>query len=526
MDFQTPLSRFTDWEKLGYYAASEAYKYDNSLPMYNGILNAPIQGGPDLQYLRSLRSNPDLRNNIEVSGTIFRYISELSTDSVAVYFHEGTLVLGFRGTDNIDPVRYMNWVPHEVRGNSQTFTFRDALERITNEELAAHNKPRIVFSNSLHWGSPQFEKQFAARGGRYTRTDVCGIECTACTSTNIGLTKANILEKACALYCTFQKVGGGPPALNVPRDATSRKFFNVYRYNFDKTFAERNTIFQGGLVGRFNSGNCEKNSDCFADYQIRHESGVALADPLGFRNAYANIRNDEKHRQCVLCAFNAYDTLVQSHSIKNIIFSGHSLGGSLSFFAYALALEKLSRVKCFYVGFNAATLKNMNNKAKYLGSYDSDWKSRARNHRNTGDIVSFFYGEHVPMVEYVPIANPSLKLIPDTNSPGYIHGLDTFGTCDSRVGQTANNASQIDTLFTVSVPKSKKRKSKKALGYDRFVDVNWYDLQQQARRSNDILAVPDYSYPAYAYGGKKVKRNVGTRRSRRSRSLESSRRSR
>lgn len=408
-----PIDDFSWWELLGYHAANDAYSYDNRLPVYiGGKKTTPTA------YMKSFQSTPDERADIlvrELKGTM-RYRSDLSTDSVAVWTFKSrtkdsddVLVLGFRGTDNVDPARFMNWIPEGYK-----------------QALADKMRTKYVGIKGLDnaiakIGTGKFKALARAMGLKDTEAETCGNFCdSSCAADSI----EGLLGSVTNDFCTFQKLRD-PPSTRKPDNSP---YWDIYRYDVDPEDVARIRSWPAemALQGGVNAGH--NNCDCVADRYITNGSIDAYVPS---RFAFGDdIRNDAKHKATAQWA---HKIIAKMPSYSSIVFAGHSLGGSLAFNAYSIALWLLGRSRtCYYVGFNPGTLRNFDNVAKHLKAYDPYWEYRAVVHRNSGDVVSMVGSSYVPIVTHTDSRLP--KRIP--SAARYVHGITTMNCSNSGADKT------------------------------------------------------------------------------------------
>ena len=404
----TPYSGLRYWEQLGYLAAKDSYNYDDNIPAYKlktgreqTILEYERAEKGAFDRIKRVRSRPYVRGDIRLSnGQTMKYHSSDSADSISVYTTEDTLVLGFRGTDPGDPVRFMNWIPSASAAKSKGLPgFDEQCKKVFLSMLPAKKKTREVLDevDRFYWGSEEFNQLIYRLGGALVEREKFGTpQCPdPCSNTcNPTMTKETIQNKVCGMYCSF-------PLSSPNLQKVKGVYWNIYQYD---------TSLEGG------ENRAQENSDCNSDRQIV----LATSTP----ERMSVLRRDPKHKATAKWAIDVIDKLLVGKR-KNVIFAGHSLGGSLAFHAYVSALEyKNSDEEYFYVGFNAASLGNYDSVRRSLDRYDKTWRFKCAAHRIDTDAVSLDYGKLIPTVTY----GSKFGALP-VSIDFWVHGIYVFQTC-------------------------------------------------------------------------------------------------
>lgn len=391
-----PYATMSWWSKMGFLAASDVYNYDDALPVYVG--DRKTKAPEDLKLLKSLRSTPALRGDLKLDdGSKMRYSSAMSADSVGVYTHmnpstrEHILVLAFRGTDTVDPARFMNWIPED---------YVDKLVAEIQKKISDPKKQWYLDRTIV--GSSQFDANLKRVGIPLQDKDVCGSFCSS--SCEPGITKESLMADVTGSYCGY--------LVSTPKTQQPDKsrFWNIYRYPVTPEDVARVNAWP-----EFNGGanNAQTNSDCSADRSI-----TVASLPLGS----SDVRNDEKHK--VTAQFTMAIIQKMMAQYKTIVFAGHSLGGSLALNAYSLAVWLFQKqgLRMYYAGFNPASPGNFDHVLKHLKAYDPQWQYRAMAHRNSKDVVSAKTGSYMPTITYTDPRFPSYF----ATGKSYVHSISTM----------------------------------------------------------------------------------------------------
>jgi hypothetical protein len=172
--------------------------------------------------------------------------------------------------------------------------------------------------------------------------------------------KQEMLKLATAQFCSMD-------AIDLSTERTRASHFNVSKA-YD---------FTGGR------SHAAPNSDCKADNVIVKTS---------LSPNYDNIRNDHKHTETARWSRQVINFLKLRINIRRIVFTGHSLGGSLALNAYLLCEEENK----YFKGFNAASLKNFNGARRSM-QINTENMRHYRIHRDT---TSYLVGNIVPTISY------------------------------------------------------------------------------------------------------------------------------
>ena len=102
------MSAYDSWNEVSQSAwnsARQTYWYDLEIVRKSGIMTPH----------HKFKSSDRTRGDFDLDGRHFRYESSLSSDTFTVHVatlpHMTAVILGFRGTDTIDPMRYLNYLP-------------------------------------------------------------------------------------------------------------------------------------------------------------------------------------------------------------------------------------------------------------------------------------------------------------------------------------------------------------------------------------------------------------------------------
>lgn len=414
----TPYEQLRDWEKVAYLAARDSYNYDDDIPVFavkpsskfkQILRNEDYEActREEVNRLKRLRSRRGLRGNIPLGfsfrkkSTTLQYSSVQSYDSLAVYYlgspADLTMVLAFRGTDPCDPVRFMNYIPDTFEAECMALLRRDLRGVAVPENLrwGTLSMVRFMESNNMTWSESE---QYGTR--------TCPDPCVGCKL----MSKEDIQLRVCQKFCNFTNPLSAYPSKRRPDQ--NLRLWNVYQYP---------AFVKDDLLGGEN--RAQQNSDCYADRFI-----VGSSTDLTRRT---NVSADIKHQDTAYAALYA----VKTAKPRRVIFTGHSLGGSLAFNTYKIALELYSSVATrpvlYFAGFNPASLRNFD--TSRLERYDDRWQERAKIHRISGDVVSFLSGKReadggIPVTSWVTGERP-LESLESQSSDTKIHGIFTFQTC-------------------------------------------------------------------------------------------------
>lgn len=202
------------------------------------------------------------------------------------------------------------------------------------------------------------------------------------------LSAEDILKQTTASYCAF---GPGQQIFGFNHKLKKGESM-AFKYDFKD--------IKGG------ENRCLLNSDCFSDQNIYNGT-------VSYINEF---KNDPKHNEVSMWTV----AQIPKFSFSNIIFAGHSLGGSLAFFTYLKAIKAYSLENVYFCGFNAASMRNFD-------TFDVPTDlSRCEAHRIRKDIVSRFYGKKVPTVVYQRPDMTNAEDILYHYSGSNIHGIHTF----------------------------------------------------------------------------------------------------
>jgi hypothetical protein len=205
--------------------------------------------------------------------------------------------------------------------------------------------------------------------------------------------KRAFLYQATSRYCQMDALYG------LSTEEHNAKYFNV--------------ALQGGSLsgGYFYAA---PNSDCKADNVIFQASTGVYGE---------NVARDYKHIETSKWAQRVIDAVKVRFNIESIIFTGHSLGGSLALHAYLRCDDE----RKIFKGFNAASLKNLDGLHRALNP------STAVHYRIYRDTTSYLTGRYVPTIAYV-IEDAANEFTTLSNED--FHGLQIFKVPYRRVIET------------------------------------------------------------------------------------------
>jgi len=193
--------------------------------------------------------------------------------------------------------------------------------------------------------------------------------------------KRFFLREATARYCQMDSLYG------LSTEEHNSKFFNVSSDYY-------------GLEGGYNAA---PNSDCKADNVIFKASTGVYGE---------NVARDSKHIETYQWTRDVIKYVSVRFNIQTIVFTGHSLGGSLALHAYL----KCDDERKMFKAFNAASLKNFDGLHRALNK-------SAIHYRIYRDTTSYLTGRYVPTVSYV-IENADVEFTSLSNED--FHGLEMF----------------------------------------------------------------------------------------------------
>lgn len=378
------MSAYDGWNEVcqsAWNSARQTYWYDLDIVRKSGITNS----------YNKFRSSERIRGDFDLDGRMFRYDSSLSSDTFTVHAaklpHMTAVILGFRGTDTMDPMRYLNYIPDSY------------------EARLAENFQKATGFNYSDWNS----KKNPFTEEMIERAEDCSISVqanakareTILAETNLSFASANMMP-----LMTLSSI----------KDSSQKK-------NGDKYWQ------------RLAGGRGAPYSDFVADSNI-------ASVLIGSRNLGAI---DPKHESAQ--KFADYILPKFTGNIE-FVFTGHSLGASLAFASFLYAKTKYKN-KMWFVGFNAATLANFEDvieemKSSSPSSFSTDENGNMRldnaiHYRNEGDLISVGsgtsagggFGNWVPTVTYaVPsAARGYLWWFKEADTAANIHGHWTFYKC-------------------------------------------------------------------------------------------------
>ena len=203
--------------------------------------------------------------------------------------------------------------------------------------------------------------------------------------------KRAFLFEATSRYCRMDSVYG------LSTEEHNAKYFNV--------------AIQGGLGGGYYYA--APSSDCKADNVIFKSSVGVYGE---------NVARDYKHLETSKWALYVLEYLKLRFSIQSIVFTGHSLGGSLALHAYLRCEDDRKMFK----GFNAASLKNLDGLHRAMNG-------SAMHYRIYRDTTSYLTGRYVPTTAYV-IEDADVEFASLANED--FHGLQMFKVPFRRIIET------------------------------------------------------------------------------------------
>lgn len=390
-----PYNTWPETSKVAYEVAFQMYFYDKNLADYLTSIDP---------YTEHYRTTKRFREQFAVRSITYHYKS-LLYDTVGIWESDDSLIIGFRGTST-DPLRLLNYIPVDY-----------------HQRLLANLKSKgLKFSEFINL--PYMKERDKS--------------CDKLQFKKGKLDRNSIIAEVTGTYCTI----GLTTPISSPTRANKKA---EYTRDIDRI---KSKVFEG-LTGLKAGGQNELNggyshassfSDCKADANI------------AFASSTNTLNQDPKH---LFAAEFAKKIIDEYKNKKKIIFTGHSLGGSLAFYAFKQCLLDYQEKNTghperkngyYFVGFNAATLKNID--MARVSQYDTlqTWKDRAIHYRNNTDIVSYLYGEtdyynplgfqiFSPKNDFCP------TIIYDDNDKGLHarrHDLRTFKLCKYPVLHEAN----------------------------------------------------------------------------------------
>jgi hypothetical protein len=489
----TSNSPYYQWNEIGqlaYLAAKESYAYDYNLKTSTGELlyTGKIKEAADL-YRSNERTRTDIIYEVNEDFSLtqnvrtFPYSSELSTDQLAVYADKNrletpTLLLGFRGTDPTDPLRFLGFLPHDFHLEVEKAYKRQGLK--PEEFKSLQRYPPNFCSCTI----PCEEESKQNRKLKYLYKTTFIAEATAKYGTLapqvfLGYETRDYVKNRERYFDKTNDIDftGGGLVSNV-LGAVSSVGSGVVSSVVNVGKAVGSSVVNTGIVASnfydctnatFTPG-CDITSDtrcsCVTSIRSDFNSDLILGQTTkAFTNALFNVTKngyvmkDIKHEEAAKSAERAYENWKNftkdkheasgkaQHERKTpkIIISGHSLGGSLGFYAYYHLKKIVSKPEerrlwfkapeIYFVGLNPATLKNYDILGPELDKLDKDWKNDVVVYRKNGDIVSRAAGNgegsYIPSFTYTikdPVSKYSLG---ETHS--VTHGLETFKMCEGKI---------------------------------------------------------------------------------------------
>ena len=424
--------------KIAFRAAEIAYGYD--LDLISSITGKKIYDEIFLEAVQKFRSNDLNREDIELfnkDGKVrnrLEYKSSNSSDQLAVFskinHDETTLVFGFRGTDTVDPMRFLGYIPHDYE-----IHWRQLIQD---------------FGEEKYLQLPNFAPSFCGC------KDLCNIEPYSYKSQFVEATTKRYGFLGIATSGSFLIKPIFLPAHNMTSRDNKHLFSGGSR-------DDRSNCSQANIVGlglpylKGVRGSCiaakfsDFNSDAILagglfDFEEKNEESFAII-------------KDEKHERAASEIVSVYESfklkaeedheinLRQRHAQKapTIIVCGHSLGGSLAFYAY-LTLKRylsakdggrdgwFSAPQVYFRGFNAALLENFDRL-----DFPKKYLINALHIRNENDIVSFGIvsglGNLIPTQSFKMEKKASHYI---SSGDTLTHGLEAFKKCKGEVVKTYN----------------------------------------------------------------------------------------
>ena len=385
----TPYDSWNEVSQAAWQASRQSYFYDLSILQRNNI---PL----DKHY--KFRSTPNVRETFEIDGRKFKYASNLSTDTFAVFVcemkHLTAVIFAHRGTDALDPFRFLNTVPE------------------TYEKKLAAN---FMAATNMEYKDWQDERK-----NPFTSEET--IPCSISYAANAA-SRESVLSETTAEFAQMESI----PLM------TSSHIKNISKpKNGDMHWQQ--------LIG----GRGAPHSDFISDANV----GSVF---LGSRNL-GDI--DAKHKAAVDHTSKYVEKFLEAYHKLEVVFTGHSLGGSLAFASFLHAKANFPTLKSWYVGFNAATLSNFEdvlstlrtkNPQVFTSSGDIVRLDNAIHYRNEGDFISVGsgagagggFGNWVNTLTYsVPVsARGYLWLFKEADTAANIHGHWTFYKCERSLRQ-------------------------------------------------------------------------------------------
>jgi len=427
------FSAFSSWNEiaqLGLRAAQKSYAYD--LDVMREDKKRKAYTGEFLEGVKLYRSTDEDRSSfileadeyesIQVKktkqrkkvGREFSYISAASSDQMAVFRHETTMLLGFRGTDTRDPIRFLGFLPSD---------FEDTVQNLFNSRKPYLESELNTFASRFTYNKLQQQGGLKYSNLKRYLPAFCGCEQLCETSERVNLRPD--MHKAFYIENAIKKYGElGLSVLN-PVLPTAN-------------MSGREVVFEGGAY------KAATWSDFVSDLRLSRAGGLLKSKFFSRTDETDDPKHEDARKEAVL-AFTTFLELMKLKGVYNptVVVSGHSLGGSLAFYAYFHIKKYCASIKSkatiYFVGFNAAQLKNFDSLGSYLTSHiDPNWKKEAIHYRNQNDIVSAGTGDadgyQIPSVSYA-LEGRKADLFLAQSSDSLTHGLEGFKFCKTYISR-------------------------------------------------------------------------------------------
>lgn len=431
--FKTPYVNFDFRSKVAFWASVQSYFYDPKMILRNF-------SEADARLIYKYRSNDNVRKNFTVVhkgvSRLFEYLSEDSTDQCAVYKFKNMLVFGFRGTDTVDPMRYLKFIPKDYDLHiARSLVYPDiSVGDIMKGEIATYDAVGNEVSHRKLDISPEefarelnkFENsKFRTRGtpvlNMSDSRQNCPCNIVSCPSTkqNKTITRETILDGLNAQICT---IGIVPASTTITRAK-------------GQVINELDNISGGGFASDY--------SDCASDIRVAIFAGTNITSRYSLVDS--SNRGDIKHVK----AYEHAQKILDKYPLKIALCCGHSLGGSLAMHTHLKFREtELAGASLvhYFVGFNPAIIRNFQSRISAI-TRDAGSLRKFQNttitYRNLSDMVSngvIGYGLDV-INPYGSVPTFTYRKENDTstnegkNSDTLTHGLWTFGEtgCKSKI---------------------------------------------------------------------------------------------
>jgi hypothetical protein len=406
---------FQNWDtasRVAFTACRQSYAYDKAL-----YTDAPE--------LLTYRTSNAVRSDFVLNDgrTRARYMSDESSDQLAVFCCGAVLVLAFRGTDS-DPMRFVGLIP-------------DTPISSWNEHVRGRPPPKKPYAMAIQEAIKRRENKthkvledfpFAPE---FNATRACTSSIDKDVEKTFFMTRDSIIDEASKQYAdinpsTYIHDVFAPPDVvgRLRRAPTSH--------------------LQGGAMFIDPWSDAASDAALSAVY-MRHRWDSAPP------SAARQLLNDPKHKAAAEVALTLSDTWIkqwrETDVTPAVLLCGHSLGGSLAYLAYLQVLKANPKwvKRMNFVGFNAALLVNFDYLTAEIGNLTqaaTEMRKRCVHHRNhvdfvSGGVASVAYGKHIPTYAYTQNGDTRSEktagqraLVEASYTHSGTHGLDALQICD------------------------------------------------------------------------------------------------